>query len=100
MIETIFRESHEVYNKTEIIETPKIVTDTFFDDLPMGHETDTRVVSTDLDGFKYALKNKISCGVRRETIVVEKDSEKNIIQIKKYWAAKTWKHIKNINAIK
>ena len=47
MIETIFIESHEVYNKTEIIETPKIVTDTFFDDLPMGHETDTRVVSTD-----------------------------------------------------
>lgn len=103
MIETIFKECVEVYSKTEMVTNKQPKVDWFLDEEATGDTlpyVTPKIVNTDLDGFKEALKANKQCGVCRETIVVEKNDEKNTIQIKRYWVNKNWRLVKNINVLK
>ena len=105
MVETIFKDFIETYNKDQVVTNPlPVTTDNWLDDDPFApvHNSEfitTKTVNTDENGFKEALKTKTPCGVYRETIVIEEDKTTNTIQVKKYFVSKRWSQLKKINKL-
>ncbi len=107
MVETIYKEYVEVFNREEeVLETTKTrplfewLDDPFENNTPIEDVSYdnlisvTRMVSTSEEGFKEALSSKTTCSVIRETIVVEFDPDKKFIQVKKYSVNKNWRQLK------